>query len=77
MKFFVSSGQIKQVYNNYEFKHNLDTRTSTSGSPVCLISNRYVIGIHKTGDSKRYINKGTFIGIIFDELEKEYQTIKN
>ena len=49
---FTSSGQIKQVYNNYEFKHTLDTREGSSGSPIYLISNRYAIGILKNGDSK-------------------------
>ena len=74
---FGSSGQITLIYNNYEFEHDLDTREGSSGSPICLINNRCVIGIHKAGDSKEHINMGTFIGIILDELEKEYQKIKN
>lgn len=73
---FVSSGKITDMIDNYAFEHDLDTRKGSSGSPICLINNKCVIGIHTSGNSKKPFNKGTFIGIILDELEKEYQKIK-
>ena len=72
----ISSGKILDV-NNYEFEHSLDSRACSSGSPICSIENKCVVGIHKQGDIKRPINYGTFIGIILDDLEllenKEYK----
>ena len=55
------------VYNYYEFKHNLDTKPGSSGSPIILLNSLKVIGIHKSGDSdtNKSINYGTFIGEIF------------
>ena len=67
---YCSSGKITKV-ENFEFQHDLDTRRGSSGSPICLYNNLNVIGIHKSGDKKNYINSGTFIGIILEELEKE------
>ena len=67
----ISSGKIKAIKtNNIEFIHSLDTRSGSSGSPICLIDNKCVIGIHKKGDQIRPFNYGTFIGYILDELEK-------
>ena len=66
----VSSGEINKI-NDFEFEHNSDSNLGSSGSPICLIENQLVIGIHKQGDKKNKANFGTFIGIILDELEKE------
>lgn len=66
----ISSGKIKKI-KNFEFEHSLDTKKSSSGSPICLIYNQNVIGIHKSGDYKNNVNQGTFIGIILDLLENE------
>ena len=74
----ITSGIIIQIYsNNIEFDHTLDTRPGSSGSPICLLKNGKVIGVNKAHrlDSpygNLSINVGTFIGIIIDELEKEY-----
>ena len=65
-----SSGKIKKIFNNFEFKHTLDSRPGCSGMPICLIYNKYVVGIHKNGNKKKNINEGTFIGVVIDELEK-------
>ena len=62
----LSSGKILQVFNYFEFNHSLDTRCGSSGSPICLISNQGVIGIHKSGIKSNFINQGTFIGVILD-----------
>ena len=42
-----SPGKIKKIFNNFEFYHTVDSRPGCSGMPICLISNKYVIGIHK------------------------------
>ena len=60
------------MFNYFEFNHSLDTRCGSSGSPICLISNQGVIGIHKSGIKSNFINQGTFIGVILDEFQKEY-----
>ena len=51
-----------------EFQHDISTDVGSSGSPVILLSNSKVIGIHKKGSKK--FNLGTFIGVIIDELNK-------
>ena len=72
----ISSGYITKV-DSFKFNHNLDTRAGSSGSPICLIDNENVIGIHKGGDENKVINYGTFIGIIINDLDniniKEYK----
>ena len=54
--------------DNYEFKHNIPTNEGSSGSPICLINNSLVIGIHKQGDPINKVNKGTFIEVIVDKM---------
>jgi len=74
----ISSGRIIEIYNNnIEFEHTLDTRQGSSGSPICLLKNGKVIGVNKAHRlnspyGNLSINVGTFIGVIIDELEKEY-----
>ena len=65
----ISSGEIKSI-KGFEFEHSIDTRPGSSGAPICLIENLRLIGIHKQGDKIKAINRGTFIGIILNELEK-------
>jgi GTP-binding protein EngB required for normal cell division len=71
----ISSGKIMSI-NGYEFEHTLDTRQGSSGAPICLFENVQVIGIHKGGDKIKPINYATFIGLIIDELEKEYKQMQ-
>ena len=74
----ISSGRIIDIYwNNIEFEHTLDSKEGSSGSPICLLSNGKVIGVNKAHKKQSpfgnfSINVGTFIGVIIDELEKEY-----
>ena len=68
--------KIKRVFNDFELEHTLDTRPGSSGSPICLINNRCVIGIHKSGDKNTFINQGTFLGEIIDSLENDLITIR-
>ena len=76
----ISSGYITEI-NSFNFVHTLDTRKGSSGSPICIIDNRNLIGIHCGGDSNKNINYGTFIGIIIDNLEneniKEHKKVQN
>ena len=68
----VSVGKIIQIQNKYTFAHTLNTKSGSSGSPICLIDNNLsLIGIHKGGHKEKPINYGTFIWVIFGILEKE------
>ena len=64
----ICSGQINEIIG-FDFEHTLDSRGSSSGSPICLIDNKCVVGIHKQGDLERPVNYGIFLGIILDNLE--------
>jgi V8-like Glu-specific endopeptidase len=64
----ICSGKIEKI-EDFEFEHTLDTRYSSSGSPICLSENLNVAGIHKAGHKFEPINFGTFLGIILDKLE--------
>ena len=66
----ITSGKIIQI-KDFEFYHNLDTRAGSSGSPICLLHNQCVIGIHRGGNAFNKINKGTFIGAILDDITFE------
>lgn len=76
----ICSGYITEI-KSFNFSHSLDTRKGSSGSPICLIDNQNVIGIHKAGDENKSINYGTFIGVVLDKLEneniKEYKKAEN
>jgi len=71
----ISSGKIVKV-KDFQFFHNLDTRAGSSGSPICLLHNQNIIGIHRGGNNSKKINIGTFIGSILDDLEKEDNKIE-
>ena len=58
----ICSGKIKEI-KDFEFSHQLDTRIGSSGSPICLLDDTSIIGIHKGGIKEKKINYGTFIGI--------------
>ena len=64
----ICSGQINEIIG-FDFKHTLDSRSSSSGSPICLKDNKCVVGIHKQDDLERPVNYGIFLGIILDNLE--------
>ena len=73
----ISSGKITKVHKiyKYDFEHYLETKTGSSGSPICLQglhdNKFFVIGIHKQYSSKNKINYGTFIGVVIDEINKK------
>jgi len=66
----ISSGKIKEI-KGFEFTHTLDTRSGSSGSPICLINNQNIIGIHRDEVESEHINYATFMGVILDDLEKD------
>ena len=74
----ISSGRITDIYeNNFEFYHTLDARNGSSGSPICLLKNGKVIGVHKARRAnnqygKLSIHVASFIGVIIDEIEDDY-----
>ena len=70
----IASGEITDI-DDFDFEHTIDTRNGSSGAPICLISNVQVVGIHKQGHKTKPINYGTFLGIIIDDLEKNYKKI--
>ena len=55
-----STGIIKEI-SKIEFKHNCNTDSGSFGSPIILVSNLSVIGIHKAGIIKENVNMGTFL----------------
>ena len=63
-----SSGKIVEIKDN-EFSHNIATSYGFSGSPIILLNNIKIIGIHKQANETRKINEGTFIGIIIEKLK--------
>ena len=66
----VCSGKIKEI-KDFEFAHSLDTKGGSSGSPICLIDDTRVVGIHKSGIKEIETNFGTFIGFVIKELEEK------
>ena len=63
-------------YNNFQFHHSADTDFGSSGSPIILYKNFFVVGIHKGADRKSKYNIGTFFHIIIDQI-KNIDTIQN
>ena len=65
----IASGTINNINKKiYEFEHNLDTDYGSSGSPVILIENCKVIGIHKKRNKDDDNKKGTFICKLVDKI---------
>ena len=71
----ISSGKIIEI-ENYEFKHSLDARIGSSGSPICTRDGLNVIEIHSKGDKNEPINYGIFLGLIIDKLEIDIENEK-
>jgi len=68
-----SYGEITSIENN-EIRYNASTTHGSSGSPIILRCNDYlIIGIHHSG----YIYKGDNIGTIFNSILIDIQQQKN
>ena len=66
-----ASGKIIKISsnNNFEFIHTIDTDKGSSGSPIILVGNSRVVGIHKANIKNNKNNKGTFIGVLLNEIK--------
>ena len=58
-------GEIKSI-DGYEIEHSVSTDYGSSGSPILLLYNLKIIGIHKAR-YKEY-NRGTFMKNILDDI---------
>ena len=65
-----ANGKVIDTSNN-EFSHGIDTEVGSSGSPIFLSANSKVMGIHKSGDITKKKNYGTFIGVIYKNINKD------
>ena len=75
-----SEGDIIEVNDNKnEILYTSSTNKGSSGSPIFLENTKYVIGIHKQGESKKERNKGNLLYPIIKSLndeEREYKIKK-
>lgn len=62
----IANGKINEILQeNNSFKYNLETEP---GSPIILINNLKVIGIHTKSEDDLPINYGSFIGQIIEKI---------
>ena len=70
-KLAYSEGDLKDI-DNYEIIHNCSTKPCSSGSPLILKGSINVIGIHKSGDSRKKENYADSIGPVFDFFKDKF-----
>ena len=58
-------GEIKSI-NDYQIKHLVSTEPGSSGSPILLLNNFKIIGIHQAGNKED--NKGIFMKNILNDI---------
>ena len=70
----VSYGKLNIVMNqdNFNIRHKCSTEIGSSGSPIILLSNSKVIGVHLFRGPKNY-NGGCFIFEAIDLFKNEYK----
>ena len=71
----VSYGKLNVVMNNQDnfyIRHKCSTEIGSSGSPIILLSNSKVIGVHLFGGENNY-NEGFFIFEAIDLFKNEYK----
>ena len=69
---FVSYGKLLNI-NNSDIRHNCNIKEGTSGSPILLINNQKLIGIHRDNSNQNKYNKGRLL--IYSIIE--FSKIKN
>ena len=57
----VSYGILKNIQDEYNIVHFCCTDNGSSGSPILLLSNKKIIGIHKESVNKYNYNRGTYL----------------
>ena len=62
-----SHGKIIEI-NNYLIKHTVATEHGSSGSPIFLMNNAKIVGIHQGYKPKQNINTGIFINDIIENI---------
>ena len=62
---------FSKMNQNYKFNHTLSTSSGSSGSPIILVYNERVVGVHFGCYGGEKYNSGTFIGEIIDVIKKE------
>ena len=65
----LSYGLITDIKNE-KIKHQCSTENGSSGSPILLLNNNKVIGIHKGGYHDKELNGGVFINFFINEINK-------
>ncbi len=61
-------GEIKSI-NDYQIKHLVSTEPGSSGSPILLLNNFTIIGIHQAGGNEnKEDNKGIFMKNILNDI---------
>ena len=60
-------GEIKSINNN-KIKHLVSTYPGSSGSPILLLNNFKIIGIHKAGNKNKEDNLGIFMKNILNDI---------
>ena len=69
---YVSYGKLINTNNN-DIYHNCNIKGESSGSPILLLNNQKLIGIHCSGSKHNKFNKGT--SLIYSIIE--FSKIKN
>ena len=66
---YVSYGKLLEINNN-EIIHNTNIKGESSGSPILLINNQKLIGIHCSSSKQNKYNKGALLIYSIIELSK-------
>ena len=69
---FLSYGILKDINEDYSFKHKCYATEGSSGSPIFNISNNKVIGIHKSLSRHFAFSFGTFLNYPIKDFIKKY-----
>ena len=68
-----SEGLIKSIsIDKYNIKHGCNTTLGSSGSPILILDNNKLIGIHKGGKKDENCNKGTLLTLPIEEFNKKF-----
>ena len=65
----IKTGHLIKIIN-YNIIHKVSTWKGSSGSPIILLSNFKVIGIHKLYDEEINLNLGTYIKEIIECINR-------
>ena len=72
----ISYGKIKDV-ENYTIYHDCSTKSGSSGSPIFLLDNYKLIGIHSNYDTDIELNFGTSLKVPIEKFNSKFSDKKN